>query len=143
MQLGKFTDYGLRLLIQQASVHPERQKVSTVAKTFGLSEHHLAKICATLVKSGHLTSERGRSGGIALAMSPSDIRLGSVVRALTGSYVFVECDNAHSCMCRLLPACGLRAPIQRAREAFFNELDQTTLEQALGDRNAVRATLAV
>lgn len=63
MQLGKFTDFGLRVMLHLAVVYPQKLSVQKIAKTFDLSDHHLAKVCSTLVKAGLIRSERGRNGG--------------------------------------------------------------------------------
>ena len=141
MQLGKFTDYGLRLMVHLAAVYPAKIAVTTIAETLAVSEHHLAKICAKLVKSGQVVSERGRTGGITLAADPSDIRLGGVVRTLTSGYAFVECDNANACVCTLMPACGLQLPLRRAKEAFYAELDKTTLQEVVADKRHLKRVL--
>jgi len=107
MQLDKFTDYALRVLVTLAVREPERVSASSIAQTFGLSEHHLAKVASQLVPA-------------------ADINIGAVVRALKIDSPVVECfGNNHSC--RIMPACGLRTPLQEAQEAFFGALDRYTL----------------
>lgn len=126
MQLDKFTDYALRVLVTLAVRGPERLSASAIARTFGLSEHHLAKVASQLVRDGFVISERGRSGGLKLARQAADINIGAVVRALKADSPVVECFGSnHSC--RIMPACGLRTPLQEAQEAFFAALDRYTL----------------
>jgi len=126
MQLDKFTDYALRVLVTLAVREPERVSASSIAQTFGLSEHHLAKVASQLVRDGFVISERGRGGGLRLAKPAADINIGAVVRALKIDSPVVECfGNNHSC--RIMPACGLRTPLQEAQEAFFGALDRYTL----------------
>jgi len=126
MQLDKFTDYALRVLVTLAVREPERLPASTIAQIFDLSEHHLAKVASQLVRDGFVMSERGRGGGLKLAKAAADINIGAVVRALKADSPVVECFGGnHSC--RIMPACGLRIPLQEAQEAFFDALDRYTL----------------
>jgi len=141
MQLDKFTDYALRVLVILAVREPERLSASSIAQTFGLSEHHLAKVASQLVRDGFVTSERGRSGGLQLAMEAADINIGAVVRALKTDSPVVECFGSnHSC--RILPACGLRTPFLEAQEAFFAALDRYTLADVTGSQKALADLLA-
>lgn len=126
MQLDKFTDYALRVLIILAIRGPERLSSSAIAQIFGLSEHHLAKVSSQLVRDGFVLSERGRAGGLKLARLAEDINIGDVVRALKADSPVVECFGSNQ-SCRIMPACGLRTPLQEAQEAFFVALDRYTL----------------
>jgi Rrf2 family nitric oxide-sensitive transcriptional repressor len=126
MQLDKFTDYALRVLVGLAVRGPERWPVSAIAQAYGLSEHHLAKVASQLAREGFVLSERGRGGGLTLARDAAEINIGAVVRALKADSPVAECFGAdHSC--RIMPACGLRTPLQEAQEAFFAALDNYTL----------------
>ncbi len=92
MQLDKFTDFGLRILMTLAAHAPVRMPTSAIAQIFDLSEHHLAKVASELARGGFVVSERGRNGGLVLARPAPDINVGSVVRYLqkdrTRSVVF-------------------------------------------------------
>lgn len=126
MQLDKFTDFALRVLVALAVQKDTRQSVGTIAQTFGLSEHHLSKVASALVRGGFIISERGRTGGLRLAQAPDQISIGAVVRSLRGDHPVAECfgDNQS---CRILPACGLREPLRVAQDAFFAALDAYSL----------------
>lgn len=126
MQLDKFTDYALRVLVALAVKAPNRLSASAIAKTYGLSEHHLAKVASQLVREGFVVSERGRSGGLTLARPPEDINIGRVVRALKADAPVVECFGSDQ-SCKIMSACGLRTPLQEAQEAFFAALDRYSL----------------
>lgn len=126
MQLDKFTDYALRVLVTLAVREPERLSTSAIAQIFGLSEHHLAKVASRLVRDGFVISERGRGGGLKLARLAADTNIGTVVRTLKADSPVVECFGSNQ-SCRIMPACGLRTPLQNAQEAFFAVLDKYTL----------------
>lgn len=143
MQLGKFTDYGLRVLVHLSVAAPERVSVARIAATFALSEHHLAKVCSRLVKGGFLVSERGRNGGLTLAVRASDIRLGAAVRCLSEDSALVECFANGPCSCRLLPMCGVKQPLAEAMAAFYATLDGYSLADVSESKTALRALLGV
>lgn len=136
MQLDKFTDYALRVLVALTVRAPTRLSTSSIAQTYALSEHHLAKVASQLVREGFVASERGRGGGLTLARDPAQINIGAVVRALKADTPVVECfgDN-HSC--RIMPACGLRTPLQEAQEAFFAALDRYSLADVTRSQRAL------
>jgi Rrf2 family nitric oxide-sensitive transcriptional repressor len=126
MQLDKFTDYALRVLMTLAVRAPARIPTSEIATTFGLSENHLSKVATLLVREGFVASERGRNGGLTLARAADRICVGDVVRAIKRDDPVAECFGANQ-SCLILPACGLRDPLAQAQEAFFATLDRYTL----------------
>lgn len=142
MQLDKFTDFGLRILMTLAAHAPVRMPTSAIAQIFDLSEHHLAKVASELARGGFVISERGRNGGLVLARPAPDINVGSVVRYLQKDKPVVSCFGSDT-SCLILPACGLRAPLAEAREAFFATLDNYTLADVTGPKAALKALMDV
>lgn len=140
MQLDKFTDYALRVLVILAVRAPERLPTSAIAAIYDLSEHHLSKVATALVRSGFVVSERGRAGGLVLARPASEINVGAVVRSLKADDPVVECFGSGSACC-IVPACGLRTPLQEAQEAFFAALDRYTLADVTQKKTALAALL--
>jgi Rrf2 family nitric oxide-sensitive transcriptional repressor len=140
MQLDKFTDYALRVLMILAIRAPARVPTSEIATLYGLSENHLSKVATRLAREGFVNSERGRSGGLTLARPAKDILVGDVVRAMKRNDPVVECFGTDK-SCLILPACGLREPLARAQEAFFATLDRYTLADVTRSRTALAALL--
>ncbi len=140
MKLDKFTDYALRVLVALAVRQDGRWSASAIARTYGLSEHHLAKVASQLTRAGFVISERGRGGGLALARPAAEISIGAVVRALKSDSPVVECLGDIR-TCRILPACGLRTPLQEAQEAFYAALDQYSLADVTRSRRALAELL--
>ncbi|MDE0985800.1 MAG: Rrf2 family transcriptional regulator [Yoonia sp.] len=140
MQLDKFTDFGLRILMTLAAHAPARLSTSAIAEIFHLSEHHLAKVASELARGGFVISERGRNGGLVLARPAPDINVGSVVRYLQKDKPVVSCFGTDT-SCLILPACGLRAPLAAAREAFFATLDGCTLADITGPKTRLMALM--
>jgi Rrf2 family transcriptional regulator, nitric oxide-sensitive transcriptional repressor len=128
MRLTAFTDFGLRALMRLAG-SPERSfTVQEIAEEFVISRDHLMKAVRLLARHGFIATQRGAAGGIRLARSANEIRLGEVVRALEARHALVECFAKEGSACRLLPRCRLKRRLSAAREAFLDELDRSTLE---------------
>jgi len=140
MQLDKFTDYALRILMTLAVRGPDRVATSEIALIHGLSEHHLSKVATHLAREGFVASERGRYGGLTLARPGDQISIGAVVRAMKRNDPVVECFGANR-SCLILPACGLRDPLAEAQEAFFASLDRYTLNDVTQQRGALAKLL--
>jgi Rrf2 family nitric oxide-sensitive transcriptional repressor len=140
MQLDKFTDYALRVLMMLAVRAPARVPTSQIAATYGLSENHLSKVATQLAREGFVVSERGRGGGLTLARAAEQINVGAVVRAMKRDSPVVECFGSNK-SCLILPACGLRTPLAQAQEAFFATLDGYTLADVTQARQSLGALL--
>ncbi|WP_297341211.1 Rrf2 family transcriptional regulator [Pseudophaeobacter sp.] len=140
MQLDKFSDYALRVLVALAVRSPERVPTSEIAAIYGLSENHLSKVATQLAREGFVTSERGRNGGLNLSRPADQILIGAVVRAMKRNDTVVACFGRDK-SCLILPACGLREPLAAAQEAFFEMLDRYTLADVTRFRSALGALL--
>ena len=129
MYLTQHTDYGLRVLVYTAINDDTLVNISTIAETYNISKSHLMKVVTSLVKGGFLVSVRGKGGGLRLADHPENINIGAVVRHLEPMQV-VECmgDNNE---CPITPSCRLTGIITGAIKAFFNHLDQYSLQDLL------------
>ncbi len=134
MHLTQFSDYSLRLVIYLAA-HPERViSVEEVSRAFGISRHHLVKVVQTLTDLGVVEAQRGRGGGMRLALPPSAINVGWLIRQTEPHFHLVECFDLATNTCPIAPACGLKGALSRARQAFLSVLDEYTLDQFLRQR---------
>lgn len=127
MRLAAFTDYGLRILMRLADAPERRFSTAELATQFRVSQHHLTKVVQDLARGGFITTQRGSGGGISLARDAATIGLGEVVRHLERRFALVECFQADGGECVLEPRCRLKARLASAREAFFDDLDRSTV----------------
>lgn len=141
MQLDKFSDYALRLLIALQAHAPEKLSASSIAQMYEISENHLAKIATQLAKAGFVVSERGRAGGLTLALAAEEISIGHVLRALKKDEPVAECFGSNP-SCVILPACGLRSPLLEAQEAFFAALDGYSLADVTRSKSVLQSLLS-
>ncbi|MFD2741168.1 RrF2 family transcriptional regulator [Sulfitobacter aestuarii] len=140
MQLDKFSDYALRILITLAVRAPDRVATSEIAALFRISENHLSKIATQLAREGFVRSERGRNGGLTLRQPAETISIGAVLRALKREAPVAECFGGNK-TCLILPVCGLRGPLAEAQEAFFATLDSFSVADVMGQQNDLTALL--
>lgn len=131
MRLTVYSDYTLRVLIYLGQ-HPEgRSTIADIASAYGISRNHLMKVVHHLARRGDIASLRGRGGGIRLARPPESINVGAIVRATERDGALVECFAKRGGACRIEAACALKGMFGRAAEAFFAELDTSTLADLL------------
>lgn len=127
MRLTSFTDYGLRMLMRMASAPDQAFSTAALAEEFNLSRNHLSKIMQRLSQAGIVQTKRGVGGGAAMAIAPSELRLGQIVRLLEEGQPLVECLATGSNACTLDGRCNLKARLRAAETAFLAELDETSI----------------
>jgi len=144
MRLTSFTDYSLRVLIYLGLHEAKLVTIRQVSDAFGISENHLMKVIYKLSTLGYVESVRGRGGGIRLAGTPEETRLGHLVRQVEPDFTIVECfDGQHRQECVIDSSCHLRAVLGKALDAFLAELDRHTLADLLRNPNKLRSLLRI
>ena len=142
MQLTRFTDFSLRVLVYLA-MHPGRLcTIAEIARCHQISEHHLTKVVRHLAAAGYIGTVRGKGGGMALAREPALVNIGEVVRDCEENMDIVECFNSQRRSCPLLPGCTLKSVLAQARKNFLSTLDAYNLQQMLGRGNDAPSGLA-
>ncbi len=124
MQITRYSDYSLRVLMYLAIHANKKCNISEIADAFNISRNHLVKIVHHLAKMKLIDTVRGRGGGIQLAVKADDIRIGEIVRQTEQTLEIVECNKPG---CPLLPACKLKRVLNEAKQAFFQVLDEYTV----------------
>ena len=127
MQLTRFSDYSLRVLLYLAAHDDRLVSVDEVSRAYGVSKHHLVKVVQRLVDEGLVASTRGRGGGLRLNRRPADINVGALVRITEPHFDLVECFDRATNTCPIDAACGLKGVLRNAQRAFLQVLDGSTL----------------
>lgn len=127
MQLTRFSDYSLRVLLYLAAHDDRLVSVEEISRAYGISRHHVVKVVQRLVGEHLVASTRGRGGGLRLKRRPADINVGTLVRATEPHMNFVECFDRTANTCPIDSACGLKHVLRNAQQAFFDVLDGSTL----------------
>ncbi|WP_425101567.1 RrF2 family transcriptional regulator [Tropicibacter sp. S64] len=135
MRLSKFTDYSLRVCLYLGAHAGRRVPISEITRAHDLSHSNLMKVVTQLVDGGFLQSTRGRSGGVELARPAQETSVGAIVRYMEGDAAMVDCRT-----CILFRKCGLVPALHRAKLAFYAELEDISLADAM---TAHPATLGI
>ena len=126
MQLTKFSDYALRVLMYAHAADGRLVTVEEIADAYKISRAHLMKVVNALTRTGYLAAVRGRSGGLRLAKPANEIGLGDVIRATEPDFALVECFATGN-QCIITGCCRLPAVLQEALAAFLKALDRHTV----------------
>ena len=140
MQLSLHSDYALRILMALAA-KGARLSVDDIARQYGISRNHLAKVAQELQAQGYGTNIRGRKGGMELAQEPRDIVVGAVVRKFERLDGFAGCFE-NGVGCAVNGVCGLKPALAGAVEAFLAHLDRISLVDLVPDRTTFLTRLA-
>ncbi|MEQ3657792.1 MAG: Rrf2 family transcriptional regulator [Glaciecola sp.] len=139
MQLTRYTDYGLRVLVYLALLPDgQRASIDKISDTYGISRNNVNKIVHQLGKEGIVLTKRGKGGGLSLAKHPNDIKIGDVVLVLENTLNAVECRSP---ACRILPVCKLKGILQEAMQSFIASLQQYSLNDLLVSNRGPLVTL--
>ncbi len=117
MQLTKFSDYAVRVLMFADSAEDRLVTIDQMSEACKVSRAHLTKVVNRLTRSGFLLAVRGRSGGLKLAKRPDDILLGDVVRFTESDFSVVECFTTGN-NCVIAGRCQMAGVMDEAREIF-------------------------
>ncbi|MEW6559513.1 MAG: Rrf2 family transcriptional regulator [Pseudomonadota bacterium] len=134
MRLTSFSDFGLRALLVLAGSEREKWSSVELAAKLDISREHLVKVLQRLAAGGFVDTLRGAGGGVRLARKADQIRLGEVLAWLEDDGVLTECFRDDGGHCLLSGFCALRPRLERARQAFYAELDTATLADCLNPR---------
>jgi Rrf2 family nitric oxide-sensitive transcriptional repressor len=131
MRLLASTDFALRILLKLGEDPARQLSTEDLAAGIGVPRNHVQKIVQDLAAGGLVRTQRGARGGVTLALPPSEIRIGAVVRRLESGQALVECFRADGGACCFSPTCRLAGVLARAQDGFMAVLDATTLAACL------------
>ena len=141
MRITKRTNIAVRLLMFCAANSDRLVTKAEIAECCNISENHLAQVINQLSQLNYLHTQRGRNGGMTLARSAHDIRIGDVFHDVEGGLPLAECFADADNTCPLVAACRLRVALADAAQAFYASLDDITLDALVCDNTALLAIL--
>jgi Rrf2 family nitric oxide-sensitive transcriptional repressor len=126
MQLTKYTDFGLRVLmyLTQSNLREDAVTIPEIAERFEVSRNHLVKVVHFLAKQGYIETTRGKGGGLRLARPPESYRLGDAVYVLENQHALVNCLEP---VCALQGMCLLSGVLADSLALFYERLNAYTL----------------
>ncbi len=135
MQITRYTDYSLRVLIYLSALPPMKlARVTDIAKGYGISRNHVVKVVHNLGRLGYVLTRQGRGGGVRLSKSPDEINLGAVVREVENTLNPVNCEAMD---CPLLANCRLYTILNQAVTEYIRTLDKYTLADLISEKEAL------
>ncbi len=138
MQLTRYTDYSVRVLMY-LGLQPDRLvTISEMAELYDISRNHLVKVVHNLSRRSYIKTVRGKGGGMRLDRSAAEINLGDLIRCTENDLEIIDCA---AMACRLQTACRLKTALDRARDAFIEVLDGYTLADLIEKPKALAPLL--
>jgi len=132
MQLTRFTDLGLRVLMYLCQAEAgQTVTIAEIAERFDVAHNHLAKVVQFMGQQDWLVNVRGKGGGIRLSQAAEHYRLGQVIRLLERTDELIDCAQPP---CVLRGQCALKGLLASGEAAFYAALDQHTLADAIAGK---------
>jgi len=140
MQITRYTDISLRVLMYLASKPGDIVSISHLSTIYMASNNHMVKVVHNLVKLDYVKSIRGRNGGVRLNGKANEITVSEVVRKTENHDNVINCATAN---CPLHPRCSLTGVLHKANEAFYTALEGTTLADLVSDNPGLKKIINV
>ena len=139
MQLTRHTDFSLRVLIYLSlNKSGELVTINEISEHFEILKNHLTKVVNHLAQKGYIETIRGKNGGLRLASSPENIKLGDVVRSMEMNLEVVDCSKP---LCPLMNNCKLKRVLNEAKQSFLKTLDNYTIKDLSEEPETIKNLL--
>jgi len=137
------TEYGLRALMELAARADEGHvPARVIAAAQGIPSRFLEHQLAALHKAGIIESQRGATGGYALARPADEVRVADVIEVLEGPVAPMVCLEPHDeSRCEHTHQCGLQELWTRVEEAVRGVLEQTTIAELVSRHRELQPLL--
>ncbi len=95
MRISARCDYACRALLELSLHWPDKTpvRIQRISEKQDIPERYLVQILIQLKRHGLVSSLRGKEGGYVLAKSPKNIKLGEVMRDISGALLPIS-DSA-------------------------------------------------
>ena len=152
MRLSRRSEYGLRALVDLVRTtsgshdpahrdaapaaakrrHGSPVALAALAQRNNLPPKFLEQIMSTLKRGGIVRTTLGAHGGYAMAVDPSSVSIGRVIRMLDGALAPLACVSLRyyePCSCPDESTCSLRDVMLDVRDVMLEILDRETLAE--------------
>ena len=135
MRISTKGRYGLQAMLDLA-VHSDGSQVAlmNIATRQNISTNYLEQVFSILRKAGLVNSVKGAQGGYTIAVEPSKISVGKILRALEGDLKVVddeqtgvESENADT------KSCIRRCVWNKINDSINGVVDSVTLQDLIDD----------
>ena len=136
MRLALQTDYALRTLMYLTH-RGVRATVDEVARFYGISAAHVAKVVNQLARLGYVRSIRGIGGGIEMSRPAEDITVGEIILAFERNMHLLECIQTDD-VCVIEDFCKLKRALAEAERLQVEYLQSVTLRDVVPTRRQIK-----
>jgi FeS assembly SUF system regulator len=126
LRLSKLTDYATVILSVMAKDASRVCAAMEIANVTGIALPTVSKILKALLNANVLISTRGAKGGYALATTPDNITVASIISALEGPIAVTECSISLQ-GCEQAAGCNISGHWNVINRAIYNALESVTL----------------
>ena len=125
MQMSRFTDLGLKVLMYLSCHRTPSTTIARIADDLQVSKNHLVKVVHFMAQQQWLVTMRGKCGGIALARLPQEYVLGDLIRTLEQKYQHEQLQvRINVAQNGVLPALHhLPKVLQQSLDCFYQHLN--------------------
>lgn len=148
LSLTRKTDYALIALAHMAQDPEGCCSAREIAGRYKVPLPLLMNILKLLTRRGLARSARGPRGGYTLAISPSEITLYDIIRAVEGPIQLVQCidqdpedaevSEKQSLACELIGSCPVHSPIQSVHQKLIEFLTGVTLADVVNSGGSMK-----
>jgi Rrf2 family transcriptional regulator, cysteine metabolism repressor len=142
MKISTKGRYGLRSMIDVAvNSNGDHVALNSIAERQNVSENYLEQVFSTLRKAGLVKSVKGAQGGYSLTDSPTNIKVGVILRALEGNLSVV--DEAEDVLKSSIQYCIKVNVWDKINESIDNVIDNITLEDLVNEYKKLSGNNAI
>ncbi len=130
--------YALRAVFELARRYGKGPvKIADIAEVQAIPVRFLEVILGQLKQAGFLESRRGTEGGYLLAVRPSALSVGEVIRYVEGPLAPVDCKVAGGKDCPLQGSCVFTALWARVESAVSDVYDHTSFQDMVDEERVM------
>lgn len=134
MQITRQTEYAVRTLMELSQIPPAAMmSTKKISENQEIPEVFLKKTIQLLDRAGLVATRRGKEGGVRLSVSPKDITIADVLKAIEGEIAINPCLSGKN-YCKKEGACPVRKVLGRAQKAMLVELGKETFADLVKGR---------
>ncbi len=116
--------YGLKATFELALNYGNGPlSLKIISRKYNISENYLEQLLSKLRKKGYIKTVRGVNGGYLLALEPSEITVGMILRALEGEMSPSDCLSSE--LCSRESVCATRVVFEKIEKSINDVIDST------------------
>ncbi|MFZ5987783.1 MAG: RrF2 family transcriptional regulator [Bacillota bacterium] len=144
MRISTKGRYGLRAMLDLAiNSHGDHVPLKSIAERQDVSESYMEQVFSALRKAGLVKSVKGPQGGYILAVNPSNITIGDILRVLEGTLSVVDENNEEAARNNDVERCLTEKVWNLINESINGIVDSITLEDLMQEYKKMNNNKAI